>query len=89
MFKPRGEAEWFKRAPRAYNSIKHDKAILYIVSGLYYDVKQLVSMDTTVPVVYGSAIYHGHSVHSGQTVVFLVYTTRGVDLRASHSTSLN
>ena len=32
----------------------HDKAIDYSVSGLYYDVKQLVSMDTTVPVVYGS-----------------------------------
>ena len=52
MFKPQGEAEWFKRAPQAYNSINHDKAI--VVSGLYYDVKQLVSMDTTVPVVYGS-----------------------------------
>ena len=28
--------------------------ICYSVSGLYYDIKQLVSMDTTVPVVYGS-----------------------------------
>ena len=53
------------------------------LSGLYYDVKQFVSMDTTVPTVYGSYIleYNCHipwpqcSVHSGQTVVFLVYTT--------------
>ena len=28
VFKPRGEAEWFKRAPRACNSINHDKAII-------------------------------------------------------------
>ena len=36
-----------------------------------------------MPVVYG------HSVHSGQTVVFLVYTTGGAfDLSASHSTSI-
>ena len=54
MFKPRGEAEWFKHTPRAYNSINHDKAIS--VSGLYYDVKQLVPMDTPVPVVYDSYI---------------------------------
>ena len=36
--------------------------------------------ETTMPVVYGRyilAIYHDHSVHSGQTVVFLVYTTGG------------
>ena len=28
IFKPRGEVEWFKRVPRAYNSIDHDKAIV-------------------------------------------------------------
>ena len=32
---------WFKRAPRAYNSINHDKALGY---SIVYDVKQLVSI---------------------------------------------
>ena len=34
--------------PRAYNSNKPRKG--YSLSGLYYDIKKLVSMDTTVPV---------------------------------------
>ena len=28
VFKTRGEAKWFKRVPRAYNPINHDKAIV-------------------------------------------------------------
>ena len=35
--------------------INHDKAIyIYSISGFYYDVKQFISMDATVPVAYGS-----------------------------------
>ena len=50
-FKPRGEPRWFK-ACLAYisNKPRYD----YSPSGLYYDIKQHVSMDTTVPMVYGS-----------------------------------
>ena len=29
-FKQRGEAEWFKRTPQAYNQVNHDK----VISGL-------------------------------------------------------
>ena len=40
----------------------------YSLSGLYYDVKHLVSMDKTVPVVriYMAVIYHDHSVVEGR-----------------------
>ena len=38
-----------------------------------------------------TAIYHGHSVHKGQTVVFSIYYTTGgaraFDLSASYSTN--
>ena len=44
-FKPLGEAESFKVCLERTIQINH---------GLYYDIKQLVSMDTTVTVVYGS-----------------------------------
>ena len=46
MFKPRGEAEWFKYLPRVYNQIKHDKAIVESKWLVLY-ILTLVSMDTT------------------------------------------
>ena len=69
--------------PRVCDSNEPPKG--YDVSGLYYDIQLLVSMDTIVPVVYGcyawsidlTAIYmyHNHSIYSGQPVDFLVFTT--------------
>ena len=50
-FKPQSEAEWFKVRLQRTIQINHDKTIDSSLNGLYYDIKQLVSMDTTVPVV--------------------------------------
>ena len=67
--KPQGKSEWFKAHLERTIQINHDKASL---SGLCYHVKQLVSTDTTVPMIYGSYTLpnHDHSVVEGRQWYF-------------------
>ena len=45
---------------------------------MYYDIKQFVSMDTTVPVI--TAIYHDHSAVEGRQWFFSIYYMQAVPL---------
>ena len=68
MFKPRGEAEWFKHPPQVYNQIKHDKAIVES-KWLVLCILTLVSMDTT-GLWYNMAVIPRPKYTSRQMMVF-------------------
>ena len=74
MFKPRDEAEWFKRTPRAYNSNKPRQG--YSLSGLYYDLccimQQAVILCNTDPfgIMFSMALTKYGSGHAYDQLIF-------------------